>query len=94
MWRSSSKEKQRQGAEVEVAACGKKAIGYFTYRGIEPVFSFAGPLRRPRRYEAAADLQLRDATAYAEGSIDEVILVYNHAKNAAEQTLDRAAGAA
>ena len=27
-----SKEKQREGAEVEVAACGKKAIGYFTYR--------------------------------------------------------------
>ena len=48
-----SKEKQREGAEVEVAACGKKAIGYFTYRGIEPVFSFAGysadpeSLRRP-----------------------------------------------
>lgn len=37
-----TKEKQREGAEVEVAACGKKAIGYFTYRGIDPVFSFAG----------------------------------------------------
>ena len=69
------KLKQREGAEVEVAACGKKAIGYFTYRGIEPVFSFAGYSADPEFAQAA------------EGKLDEVFIVYNHAKNAAEQTL-------
>ena len=70
-----TKEKQREGAEVEVAACGKKAIGYFTYRGIDPVFS------------QAAELSGYVMSAYAEGKLDEVFIVYNHAKNAAEQTL-------
>ena len=81
-----SKEKQREGAEVEVAACGKKAIGYFTYRGIEPVFSFAGYSADPE-FAQAAELSGYVMSAYAEGKLDEVFIVYNHAKNAAEQTL-------
>ena len=81
-----SKEKQREGAEVEVAACGKKAIGYFTYRGIEPVFSFAGYSADPE-FAQAAELSGYVMQAYAEGKLDEVFIVYNHAKNAAEQTL-------
>ena len=81
-----TKEKQREGAEVEVAACGKKAIGYFTYRGIDPVFSFAGYSADPE-FSQAAELSGYVMSAYAEGKLDEVFIVYNHAKNAAEQTL-------
>ena len=73
-------------AEVEVAACGKKAIGYFTYRGIDPVFSFAGYSADPE-FSQAAELSGYVMSAYAEGKLDEVFIVYNHAKNAAEQTL-------
>lgn len=80
------KEKERQGVEVEVAACGKKAIGYFSYRGIKPVFEFAGLSADPT-YEQAAELSLYSGDGYHYGKLDEVFIVYNHAKNAAEQTL-------
>lgn len=79
-------EKERQGVEVEVVACGKKAIGYFSYRGIKPVFEFAGLSADPT-YEQAAELSLYSGDGYRYGKLDEVFVVYNHAKNAAEQTL-------
>lgn len=79
-------EKERQGVEVEVAACGKKAIGYFSYRGIKPVFEFAGLSADPT-YEQAAELSQYAGDSYRQGKLDEVFVVYNHAKNAAEQTL-------
>ncbi len=80
------KEKEQAGIEVEVAACGKKAIGYFNYRGIKPVFEFAGLSADPT-YEEAAELSLYAGDGYHYGKLDEVIVVYNHAKNAAEQAL-------
>ena len=80
------KEKEQAGIEVEVAACGKKAIGYFNYRGIKPVFEFAGLSADPT-YEEAAELSLYAGDGYHYDRLDEVIVVYNHAKNAAEQTL-------
>ena len=75
-----------EGVEVEVAACGKKAIGYFNYRGIKPVFEFAGHSADPT-YEEAAELSLYSGDGYHYDKLDEVFIVYNHAKNAAEQTL-------
>ena len=66
------KEKERQGVEVEVAACGKKAIGYFSYRGIKPVFEFAGLSADPT-YEQAAELSLYAGDGYRNGKLDEVL---------------------
>lgn len=80
------KEKERQGIEVEVVACGKKAIGYFNYRNIKPVMEFAGLSADPA-YEQAAEISLYSGDAYHYGKLDEVFIIYNHAKNAAEQTL-------
>lgn len=80
------KEKERQGVEVEVAACGKKAVAFFNYRGIKPVFEFAGLSADPT-YQQAAELTHYVRESYREGKIDEVFVVYNHAKNAAEQRL-------
>ena len=77
---------ESEGVEVEVAACGKKAIGYFNYRGIKPVFEFAGYSADPT-YEEAAELSLYSGDGYHYDKLDEVFIVYNHAKNAAEQTL-------
>ena len=79
-------EKQREGLEVEVAACGKKAIGYFSYRGIKPVFEFAGFSADPT-YEEASQISVYVSDAYRTDALDEVYIVYNHAKNAAEQRL-------
>ena len=82
------KEKEAQGATVEVAACGKKAIGYFSYRGIKPIFEFAGMSADPT-YEEAVELSKFIAPQYAAetDALDEVFVVFNHAKNAAEQLL-------
>lgn len=80
------KEKERQGIEVEVIACGKKAIGYFNYRNIVPVLEFKDLSADPTFVEAVRIANYA-SEHYGNGSIDEVILVYNHAKNAAEQRL-------
>lgn len=80
------KEKERQGIEVEVVACGKKAIGFFNYRNIKPVMEFAGLSADPT-YEQAAEISLYSGDGYRYGKLDEVFVIYNHAKNAAEQTL-------
>uniref|UniRef100_A0A7C9JDA0 ATP synthase gamma chain n=1 Tax=Muribaculaceae bacterium Z82 TaxID=2304548 RepID=A0A7C9JDA0_9BACT len=80
------KQKQQAGAEVSIVACGKKPIGYYTYRKIEPVLRFAGLSADPTVDEAAA-IAAFAIDGYAKGSVDEVFVVYNHAKNAAEQQL-------
>ena len=80
------KEKERQGIEVEIVACGKKAIGYFSYRNIVPVFEFRDLSAYPT-YEEAAEISQFAGDGYREGKLDEVIIVFNHAKNAAEQRL-------
>ena len=78
--------KKAQGIEVDVIACGKKAYGFFKYRQIVPVLDFNNLSADPTLEEAnqIADYAVK---AYIEGSIDEVVLVYNHCKNAAEQVL-------
>ena len=80
------KEKELQGISCEVVACGKKAIGYFNYRNIKPVLEFAGLSADPT-YEQAVAISVYAGDAYHNGEIDEIILIYNHAKNAAEQRL-------
>ncbi len=78
--------KKAQGIEVDVIACGKKAIGFFKYRKIVPVLEFVDLSADPTFDEARqiADYAIK---AYEEARVDEVVLVYNHAKNAAEQVL-------
>lgn len=80
------KEKQAAGASVEVVACGKKAVGYFTYRKVEPVLGYSDLSADPT-VEEAASIAAYAIDGYENGTIDEVVVVYNHAKNAAEQTL-------
>ena len=80
------KQKRDSGAEVSIVACGKKPIGYYTYRKIEPVLRFAGLSADPTVDEAAA-IAAYAIDGYGKGTIDEVFVVYNHAKNAAEQQL-------
>lgn len=79
-------EKTAEGAQVEVIACGKKAVGYYKYRGIEPVLSFAGNSADPK-FEEAAAISAYAGDGYNVGDLDEVYLLYNHAKNAGEQVL-------
>ncbi len=79
-------QKQAEGAEVEIIACGKKACGYFKYRGITPVIEFAGTSADPD-YDQASEISGYSGDAYNYGDLDEVFLIYNHAKNAGEQVV-------
>lgn len=80
------KEKQAAGAQVDIVACGKKAVGYFNYRKIVPALEFKDLSADPTVEEASA-IAAYATDGYEKGELDEVILVYNHAKNAAEQRL-------
>lgn len=80
------KNKQAAGADVQVVACGKKAGGYFSYRKIKPVLEFKDLSADPTVDEASA-IAAYAIDGYQKGELDEVVLVYNHAKNAAEQQL-------
>ena len=78
--------KKAQGVEVDVIACGKKAGGFFKFRGVTPVLDFKDLSADPT-FEEASEIADYAVKAYEEGSVDEVVLVYNHTKNAAEQVL-------
>lgn len=80
--------KKKKGMEVEVIACGKKAIGYMTYRGIEPVMEFVDLSSDPT-FEEAYKISQYVTNGYAseEDPLDEIFVIFNHAKNAAEQTI-------
>ena len=80
------KQKKAQGIECEVVACGKKAISYLSYRGIKPVLEFRDLSADPT-YEEAAEIAQYASDGFVEERIDEVSIVFNHAKNAAEQRL-------
>ena len=82
------KAKRAAGMEVEVVACGKKAIGYMTYRDIKPVIEFVDKSADPT-FEEAYVIAKYAGMGYIdkENPIDEVFVIYNHAKNAAEQTI-------
>lgn len=79
-------EKERQGIEVEVVSCGKKGTGYFEYRGVKPVLAFANLSADPT-FEQAAQIAGYVSEGYRTGSLDEVVVLFNHAKNSAEQRL-------
>ncbi|PKQ17096.1 MAG: ATP synthase F1 subunit gamma [Actinobacteria bacterium HGW-Actinobacteria-7] len=73
-----------QGVEVELVTVGKKAAGYFRYRGIEPAMTLAGMSDKPT-YEHARQLAVRVMDQYGDCSIDAVYLLFNRFKNLAEQ---------
>lgn len=80
------KERKAEGKNVIVAACGKKAINYFKYRKVDLVLAFRDLSADPRveESETLADYAIEH---YLAGDLDEVIVLYNHAKNAGEQVL-------
>jgi F-type H+-transporting ATPase subunit gamma len=63
------------GRETVLVTSGRKAQGYFRYRNIDPVESFAGYAEVPS-YEDARRLGQAVVSRYEEGEIDQVELVY------------------
>ena len=74
----------KRGVSSELITCGKKPTEYFTYRGFEPVLSFAGNSSEPTMDEADRIASyLMDG--YASGAIDRVMIYYSHARNRVDQ---------
>lgn len=83
---SAVRTAQAQGASAHVVACGKKAISYFSFRHIDLDLVFTDQSADPTLDEAL-QIATRAMEGFTSGEYDQVIVVYNHAKNAAEQTL-------
>ena len=71
---------------TEFIVCGKKGIGYFSYRGVEPVKVYRDLSADPT-IDQAREIAVFARTAFVNGKVDEVKLFYNHARNAADQDL-------
>ena len=75
-----------EGIDSHVIACGKKAISYLEFRRI-PLDLVFRDLSADPTLDEALSIATRAIEGYKSGEYDRVILVYNHAKNAAEQEL-------
>lgn len=75
-----------QGIETSYILCGKKAIGYFGYRGVTAEMKFAGLSADPT-FDEASRIASYVRDKYATGQVDEVLVYYNHARNAADQDM-------
>lgn len=80
------RELEKQGIQTALITCGRKPSEYFRYRGIEPIMSFEGSSAEPT-VEQAEQIASYLIDGYLAGTIDRVVLWYNHAKNRVEQTL-------
>lgn len=78
--------KGEQDIPVDIVACGKKGIAYFRYRHIDPVLSYVDLSADPT-IEQAREIAQYAIEKYSAGEVDEVRVVYNHARNAADQDL-------
>ena len=74
------------GIETKIIVCGKKGISYFRYRRIEPILSFVDLSADPTIAEAR-EIASYVRSAYADAKADEVRVLYNHARNAADQDI-------
>jgi len=78
------REQDAEGVEVDLIAVGKKAGAYFRYRGIELVASYRDISDKPT-FADAQSIAAHVIPKYAEGDLDEVVIMFNRFKNVAEQ---------
>jgi len=74
----------QQGVEAELILCGKKALSYFRYRGVEPALSLVGNSDKPS-YAEARNIAQHVMREYEEGTLDAVYVLFNRFKNVADQ---------
>lgn len=77
---------EAQGIHVDIIVCGKRGIGYFNYRDVTPVLTYVDLSADPTIFQAREIASfIRDK--YSKKETDEVLVFYNHARNAADQDL-------
>ena len=80
------RRQQGNGVDVKLVACGRKTIAYLKYRGYPSALEYAGLSADPT-FHQAQEIATLAIDAYVNGKIDELVLFYNHARNAADQDL-------
>jgi F-type H+-transporting ATPase subunit gamma len=78
------REERARGAATDIIAVGKKAIGYFRYRGVEPLASYRDMSDKPTIGDARS-MAARVISGYTSGEFDAVKVVFNRFKNVADQ---------
>ena len=78
-------EQRAAGITVDLISVGKKAAGYFRYRGIEPIAAYRDISDKPT-FTDAKSIAAHIIPAYAAGELDEVVILFNRFKNVAEQS--------
>jgi F-type H+-transporting ATPase subunit gamma len=74
------------GLECDIISCGKKALGYFSYRKLPVVLSFRDQSADPTVAQAR-EIASYVIDSYINNRIDQVVIFYNHAKNVADQVM-------
>ena len=74
------------GVDVSLIACGKKAVTYFNYRKYSMIKEFRDLSADPTLDEAV-EIASICSEMFTSGKVDEVFMVYNHARNSADQDL-------
>jgi len=77
---------EAHGIFCEIIACGRKTETYFRYRNMKTVMAINGVSADPTIVDAA-HISSYCIDRYTKGAIQQVVMIYNHAKNVADQTL-------
>ncbi len=77
-------EESAAGVEVDVIAVGKKAAGYFKYRGIEPLATYRDISDKPT-FADAKSIAAHVIDSFIAEEVDAVYVVFNRFKSVAEQ---------
>ena len=77
-------EKLAGTSVIDVITVGKKAAGYFRYRGIEPLASYRDISDKPT-FADAKSIAAHVIPAYVAEEVDAVYIAFNRFKNVAEQ---------
>ena len=70
--------------QSDLIVVGKKALGYFRYRGVEPIAVYRDMSDKPT-FADARSIAAHIIPAYEAGELDAVYVVFNRFKNVAEQ---------
>jgi len=77
-------EHREQGRTVDLIVFGKRALQYFSYRGIDPIARYIDSSDKPT-YAMAREIAQIASHGYVKGEVDLVTISYNRFKNVAEQ---------
>ena len=80
-------EQSRNGVESRLVTVGKKAQGYFRFRGVEVERSFLGMSERPS-FADARDVAAAAVTPFVNGEVDQVLIVSTRFISAGAQKIE------